>query len=512
MKKNTLYLAGLLVAVLVAAVLLLSMAHKPSSPLQNYNTSQNYAYATFAVQLTDPPVVPNGTQSLVLHYSNVELHELGKPNSTGFISLNVSGSVNLLNLTNVTQTLAVAELPNSLAFGMLRFNITNVTISINGANYTVNTPSNHLDVMLSSALNATNSIAIVDFNPSVVQAYSSNQSFFVFVPSIKAISATANSLELKVQALKKNAIQNISNEAKVLLAYNKSSISIQYASISQSNYSHIEIKVKNNGSYPVIIKHVFIYGYMSFSQHQKQANASESKNQLPASVPYISASGHMHMNISEYGSNGIYAANGIYNAHGVLIANAPMQGNVFPIFVIKGENYSKMNGELHNISSAMRNNFSSFCKEENVSCNAGMQKIYNATIEEAMAINGSRVPDFVLNKSGAPLSEISNLTMKTIIAPRMRAIYTFRKQFHNTLNFIVENNTLVLPYSADMQDFDVAYGLIISSNNTSTLSYNGIISFGNSGNDLAFIQNQTYEVIVQGENGAYASMSINSTS
>lgn len=168
-------------AVLVIAVFLLYFAtgvFKGSAGTHNV-----------AVQITDPPNVPAGTQQLIVSYSSVQVHVLGSTQS-GWVSASGSGSLNLLALTNVSQTIANAEVRENATVNLVRFNVTSAKIVINGATYNVSTPNSQVTVAVTGSEKINSSSAVlIDFYPTVT----GHANVYILVPAARAIVVSSNS-------------------------------------------------------------------------------------------------------------------------------------------------------------------------------------------------------------------------------------------------------------------------------------------------------------------------------
>ncbi len=245
---------GGIVVIAAAALIILFLTGSASSGYVPSNT--------LLVQLTDPPVVPPGTQALTIQYSGIGLHEMGEPNATGFTMFNASGSVNLMSLTNVTQTIAVIKTKTNVTFDMARFYISSATITINNVTYNVTLPNNDVTARIGSGLNASSGGLLIDMSPVVAQIYTnSTHSVFVMVPSLTAVvigrsRITANELRI-------GARESIGSQEAQAITAARGNISITNASAMTANgVTKISVTVKNNGNGTLVLKHVLISGFM----------------------------------------------------------------------------------------------------------------------------------------------------------------------------------------------------------------------------------------------------------
>ncbi|HML03053.1 MAG TPA: DUF4382 domain-containing protein, partial [Candidatus Bathyarchaeia archaeon] len=185
-------LAAMLVAVVVIAAVLVA------NPLSSLAPGQKSASSSFLVMLTDPPIVPAGTTILNLTYSNVTLHVIYPDGLSGWLSLNSAGTVDLLKLQNVSQTIGSASIPIGSTVDKIEFTIVSVDANVSGTVYPVTALSNTLLISIAnSKVNDTLSGVLVDFNPTLVMIQATNATtgavvdYFVLVPSATATIVTS---------------------------------------------------------------------------------------------------------------------------------------------------------------------------------------------------------------------------------------------------------------------------------------------------------------------------------
>ncbi len=148
------------------------------------------------VSLTDPPVVPKGTQSLYINYSSISV--LAQSNGTSeWIQSNASGHVNLMSLLNVSQVIAGVEVPHSLKISMARFNITSSAITINGTTSPVSVLGRRViaDVQSNGMVNASSEL-LIDFSPFVRSVHIGNSTIYVMIPRARAALSFAGRVRI----------------------------------------------------------------------------------------------------------------------------------------------------------------------------------------------------------------------------------------------------------------------------------------------------------------------------
>ncbi|MCL5427681.1 MAG: DUF4382 domain-containing protein [Candidatus Marsarchaeota archaeon] len=148
---------------------------------------------TLAVQLTDPPHVPQGTQALLVTYSSVDVHVSGV-NQSGWVVAQGSGTVNLTALVNASETIATAQVETNATVNMVRFNVSSAQIIINGTSYAVSMPNNQVTVAVTGnqkiSSNSASSV-VVSISPTV--NYNSGTGTYIMAPAARAIVVSANS-------------------------------------------------------------------------------------------------------------------------------------------------------------------------------------------------------------------------------------------------------------------------------------------------------------------------------
>ncbi len=158
-------------------------------------STQSQRPGNFLVLLTDPPNVPAGTTQLNMTYASLSVHVTFSNGSSEWVPVTATGTVNLLSLVNVTQTIGSANVPQGSIVNMVQFTMSSVTATIDGVNYPVTTLSNQLTVPIrdGQVLNQTGSAAaLLDLTPTLVQIDATNStgsavSYYVLVPSATAI-------------------------------------------------------------------------------------------------------------------------------------------------------------------------------------------------------------------------------------------------------------------------------------------------------------------------------------
>ncbi len=519
--------AIILIILALIAIAVVIYTPKTSAPLSS----------AFVIQLTDPPQVPNGTQSLVISYSGISLHEAGNANSTGFVNVAQSGSINLMQLVNFTQTVAVAK-KTGAAFDMVRFNITGATITINGNTYNVSVPNNRLLVKISGS-NSTSGGVLVEVNPSIIQIYSGNQTIFVMVPSARAVAIGATIVNSTSASVGFRGKIRASEHERLQLA--SGNISITSASISQvGNSTELSVTVRNNANTSVVLKHVLVYGYMQTIVNTLSSNTEASAGlNVSAQMPYqgnsTSAAGSSDQ--GAYGSIGPSYTQNISEIVGELVGGSSTSAiNISALAHLGAAIGMNANLSSLNLSSArtaiggLTGNFSNTLRylQSSTGINANdissieehNTEIYS-TANEILGVlknySDNRISEtearaMVMNLTSR-MGDLNNASIRTIVAA-----HTFSNMFHDVLGFIVmPDGTLSLPF--DAQEVEGTNGYTLAPGSNVTLTFSAPITIGPSAVHsevgprvyTSILSNQTYSIRVIGEDGAFSEINVTSS-
>ncbi|MEM0154501.1 MAG: DUF4382 domain-containing protein [Methanothrix sp.] len=490
--KAVSYIIGIIVILAIIYIAIGLVTPRPSIATTTVLPSVS-SNGTVAFMLTDPAQVPSGTTALNVTFNGAKLHETGATNSSGFVSLNASGTIDLLSLLNVSQTLGIASLNKTKSYDSIVLNVSSSKIVINGTTYNVTLPSNKLDVHISN-VNGTSGAVLIDLSPTIVQIISTNQTIFVMVPSVKAVIVGANNVNSTAVHVGARIKLNADMHSKLSLA--TPNITITNASlIEEANHTSFSVTVKNSGNSTAYVNHILLFGIMGMNL---SAGANAEMHSAIQQVPqqYLlqgSGFGGITSIISEY-SNGNYNLSSLFgelaSKYGVNLSAGAKAGISS---ALQNHNLSRLLGQIANSSinmTAITSNYSEFNHEFgfNVSpsdfnaIRANMQNRVNLSVMESMH-------NF----------NFTNLKLKEYI----HAANAFNRRYHNMLAFLISTNgTLMLPF--DENEAEGPNGYSIASGSSATFTYNGVISTGDGRLTIMPLQNQTYSVRVIGEAGAIA--------
>lgn len=447
---------------------------------QPYNAASS-AGSTLLFSITDPPSVPSGTSALLVSYSSLQASVDYANGTSGWVSGSGSGSLDLMQLVNLTQVIGSATVPANSIVTAIRMRIASSNITINGTTYNVTIPSGSgllTANVTESSLNGTSS-ALIDFTPSVVTIFTANSSVFVLVPSVKAVlvrNATQASVGARVRLTERD-------RASLELARPNITVSNAIVSV-MGNATGFSVTVTNNANRSVVISHIMLSGNLGvtvtpFSIREDSGSARVPYNGEPpqglgsaANLSYNSSYDYNYSSDSTYGANG---------THGSALQNEGQHGeaNANP-----GDNGAASGSPFNGINAS--------AEGERGNANTNV----SAYIEDGIR-RGVQIPV----RTG--LNATANAIMARAIPGAVLA-----KSFRQVTFLVGSNATLALPFSD--QEFN-GEGYPLAAHASETFAFNGTMSVGSGHIMLVPVKGSAYEVYVQGENGAHASENVTAT-
>lgn len=284
-------------AIAVAAVIIVSSTLFLNGSLGS--GQQAGSQAKLVIQLTDPPIVPRGTSSLNLSYSSLALL-VGEPASGAkqtpkTVTVTSSGTLDLLKLQNVSQTIASANLPNGSVIYSFTFTVSGISIDVNGTKspVTLATGGSTLAVTLAtpSPIEGTD-VALLQLNPVIV----STPGGFQMIPSAVGIVRAEGQGQLNEDQV--GYRQQLTNEDMGRLGQVQGSLTATLTALSVSgNTTTLTVQVQNSGNSSVFLNAIGIHGNFtasgvscssagseSGSQHQPQMNETEGQDHAMTST------------------------------------------------------------------------------------------------------------------------------------------------------------------------------------------------------------------------------------
>ena len=164
-----------------------------------------------------------------------------------------------MNLTNVTQTIAILHTATNSSFDSVRLNLTGASITIDNKTYAVTLLQKVLFVRLLNRTNSSAGGALVDLTPTVIQIYAGNQTLFAMAPSISAIAIGRNVISTLPARI--GASHRIENGTLAAIARTRPNITITGASLDATgNTTRLSVTVKNNEGKAAELEHLVLSG------------------------------------------------------------------------------------------------------------------------------------------------------------------------------------------------------------------------------------------------------------
>ena len=332
------------VAIAIAAIIIVSSIvvgplGKIYSSTSSGTTSSlgNAGSVPLLVQLTDPPSVPTGTQSLNLTYNNLELHVLKDGAVVGWVKTGSSGTVNLQSLVNVSKTIGIAQIPNGSSVDQIRFDIVSVSINVNGTVYNVSTTSNTLIAPIAGGNKLENlSSTLLELSPTVTETSTGNATVpptFVLVPSATAVILSHPNTDQATVG----AEAPLTSGDRAELEGAKGNVSIEATSLSVSgNRTMFSLTIKNNGNMSATLQAVTIHGKFNASSTASSTCVS-STSSTKTSEDSGDSSNPCGENEVEYPNEIVFALN---SSNSLVQFNGETNGNSTALVLQPGQSVS----------------------------------------------------------------------------------------------------------------------------------------------------------------------------
>ncbi len=476
--QNSIIIA--LIAIVIVAIIGLSLFTGTSSSSTTTSTGQAQSNNTVAIRLTDPPVVPSGTTSLTITYSSVGVQASGTQHS-GWVYSNASGSVNLLSLLNLSQTIATVSIPNNASLQNVGFNVTSAEITINGTSYNVTIPSGKVTAHVEgvSRINGTGSI-LLSLSPTVAAVLTANSTIFVLVPSLRAVIVGTNETMLHV-----GQISKLNSSDKEGISRNALNVTITSAVLSAvGNSTSVGVTVKNSANQTVVINHLAIFGNVSTELNSTNILDRSSRLWGLLNTSVRSSSGCANITSNSMHPNP--------NDRPGLVADANLSANA---------NVSvHMGNASANSTDHMQSNNSAAGNHMDLNATDFGDAAKNISSDYHMRFNSSVCTSSGLHDAQGELSSrMSNLSAD---------FGKSQAHFKMVLFAVFQNGTMAVPSS--LEDFNGS-GYQLAAGQSATFNFTGQMAQGD-GNLVVRLENgSAYRIVVRGEEGLSASANVTAT-
>ena len=516
-----------IVAIALAIILIVAIAlfigTGPAPPPVQPATG---ATSPLAIQLTDPPQVPNGTSALVIDYSSLQVHAENPAGQSAWLDSNSSGAINLLSLLNFSQTIGAVALPVNSTVDSVKFNITSARITINGTTYNVTVPSGTVQANLKgTALSANNSAVMLSLSPTIVSILTANSTVFVMVPSVRAVIVPQGTTQATVAVGYRT---QLTAEAHTRLEQSKPNISIGTGSTLSyaSNVTTISVTVSDNSNRSVTLNHIAIYGNVSVQLNNTQIYnntiriEAELRNRLQgiptcnltnaitngSSAPMIPAS----IPGSNSTSGGNVASNVQIRAPdsvvGAEIHTSEKGGNG------TGSNVSTGAGIGRNATVNATANGESNTERSRGNESSGQYGNATSGEREFSDINATYSRNFGININNSVCTSEGLLAFRNRLNAQLTNMTTEMEheqaRYKLITLFIDGNGTISMPSTVEDAADSAGISYTIPAGGSATFTFSGELRMGQSGLIVHPTPGETYRIAVSGENDAYAAINV----
>ncbi|MDE1869098.1 MAG: DUF4382 domain-containing protein [Candidatus Micrarchaeota archaeon] len=456
--------------------------------------------ASLPITLTDPPQVPSGTSSLLVTYSSVQVHVVESANATPpWVSASGSGTVNLMQLLNLSQTIATASVPKNSTIDMVRFNVTSSTITINGTTYNVTVPSGRITAHIQSkALSNGSTTLLLQLSPTVASVITANSTLFVMVPSLKAVIVPGNGTYASAKLQIGNRTR-LTEQDRAELENHSSNITITSASMAVAgNDTSISVTVRNNANSSVSLKSLSMFGNESVKLNTTgiAQRAQELSSLLIANISNSSVC--RQSNSTGARTNESAGANGTASG-GSGAANASAHASI---------SINESGAASHNTREQRRPSF----VEDGFGPALNSSSIASVNVEDTgmsveAGIRGAEDINVHLNSSVC--SAAGQSAFRTQVLNQLSNMSTESGNLQDHIRMLVfrlnSSGTLSVPSSDS--EFE-GTGVLLAPNQSMTFSFNGTIRFAQAHVLIAPVNGDAYRLVVSGEEGASASANV----
>lgn len=227
------------------------------------NASMAQSTGATPLLLTDPPQVPSGTTSLTIAYSSLMVEVNGAAGQQ-WITANGSGTIDLMQLINVSEVIGAANLPSNSTVEAVRFTVTssNITVGNRTSSVLLSNSTIVAKVVGSRDVNSTSGV-LLDFTPTVAAIYTGNSTVFVMVPSVRAI-VVGNQRFSPYYRIRSR--QYIEAKYKQRLAVSGSNLTIGASSLAVSgNQTSFSVTVTDNSNSSLQLNGIMLFGNYTVS-------------------------------------------------------------------------------------------------------------------------------------------------------------------------------------------------------------------------------------------------------
>lgn len=262
---------GIVAIVIASALIGISMALVPNITTSSQTTSTGVKAPTLSIPLllTDPPIVPAGTQWVNMTFDGAQIGVVLNDSALQWINVKASGTVDLLDLINVSKTIGLAQVPQGSTVDQIRFDIVSVQIDVNNSVYNVTAVSNTLLVPVARGASVQQlSAVLLDLTSHIVEIYTGNASAPVFVLIPNAVAVVRPSSSQYASQTQVGALFNLTSDERQQLDRARGTASVLASFSVSGNMTTLKVAIENTGNVSVALQAVSLYGQFNLSSSQ----------------------------------------------------------------------------------------------------------------------------------------------------------------------------------------------------------------------------------------------------
>lgn len=196
-------IAGIIAIALIAATILVPGVNIVKSNAQS---------GTLGIQLTDPPVVPEGVTSVYISYSALSVHVADAGNYSGWYKVAPAGEIDLMSLLNTSITLGSGQVTSGV-YNAIGFNLTSATVTVNGVNQSAFISNNKMVVPIAGNLQVQEGVSeglLVDMSPTVIAIHNGTETAYLLIPNAHVLQIPSS--QWKHSDHKGDVIKNLTHQ------------------------------------------------------------------------------------------------------------------------------------------------------------------------------------------------------------------------------------------------------------------------------------------------------------
>jgi hypothetical protein len=211
-----------------------------------------------------------------ISYANLAVHASGVASSSGWTTIQTSGSVELLGTVNFSKTISSVKIEAG-TYDQIRFNVTSADVTYYDQNYTAFVQTTALTMPITGGVGVTATTpcaAIIDFSPTVINTGTQSTPEFIIASVASAYPVPASAVTVQQEQM--GSVMNLNTMSwwQAIASQTTAHLSIDSASL---NSTYLNLKVTNTGGGSTVLHLVTITPVLN-------ATAAGSQGVLPTAL------------------------------------------------------------------------------------------------------------------------------------------------------------------------------------------------------------------------------------